>query len=113
MAHHAEFDCTRSGRARQAGSDGRMLHYASWMRICWIKGGGLVPPDFGGRIRSYHMVKALAERHDVTLVTFYREQADDPHEQLRDLFSGLVLAPLRLPASRSASMTVVVFIPEL
>ena len=68
------------------------------MKICWIKAGGFLPADFGGSIRSYHMVKALAERHDVTLVTFYREQAADPHPQLRSLFSDLVLAPLRLPA---------------
>jgi sugar transferase (PEP-CTERM/EpsH1 system associated) len=73
------------------------------LKVCWIKGGGLVPPDFGGRIRSFHMVKALAERHDVTLVTFYREQADDAHPQLKGLFSDLVLAPMRLPESRSAA----------
>ena len=48
------------------------------------------------------MVTELAGRHDVTLVTFYREQAVDLHPQLRNLFSDLVLAPLRLPASRSA-----------
>jgi hypothetical protein len=36
------------------------------MRICWIKAGGLVPPDFGGRIRSFQMVKELARRHEVS-----------------------------------------------
>ncbi len=72
------------------------------MKICWIKAGGLVPLDFGGRIRSFHMVKALAERHDVTLFTFYPEQAVDLHPQLKSMFSGLVLTPQRLPPSRSA-----------
>jgi sugar transferase (PEP-CTERM/EpsH1 system associated) len=71
------------------------------MKICWIKAGGVVPLDYGGRIRSFQMVKALAERHQVTLVTFYREQADDAHPALRSLFHKLVLVPLRLPAARS------------
>jgi len=71
------------------------------MKICWIKAGGLVPLDFGGRIRSFQMVKALAERHDVTLVTFYREQVDDPHPQLKSMFRELVLVPQRLPEPRT------------
>jgi glycosyltransferase involved in cell wall biosynthesis len=71
------------------------------MKICWIKAGGLVPLDFGGRIRSFHTVKALAERHEVSLFLFYRAQPNDPHPELRDLFHKLVLAPLRLPPSRS------------
>jgi len=71
------------------------------MRICWIKGGGLVPLDYGGRIRSFQMVKALAERHEVTLLSFYREQQHDQHPQLRPMFHKLVLVPMQLPASRS------------
>ncbi|HLH41953.1 MAG TPA: glycosyltransferase [Bryobacteraceae bacterium] len=71
------------------------------MRICWIKAGGLVPPDFGGRIRSFQMVKELARRHDVTLVTYYPRQDRDPHPSLAPLFANLVLAPLDLPKSFS------------
>ena len=71
------------------------------MKICWIKAGGLVPLDFGGRIRSFQMVKALARRNEVTLITFYREQPNDEHPRLKDLFTKLVLYPMRLPASRS------------
>src|SRR5215212_6239673 len=71
------------------------------MRICWIKAGGLVPADFGGRIRSFQTVKALAKRHAVTMVTFYRRETPDEHEQLHGLFDKLVLIPLDLPPSRS------------
>src|SRR5215469_12522538 len=71
------------------------------MRICWIKAGGLVPPDFGGRIRSFQMVKELARRHEVTLVTYYPRQAGDQHPSLAPLFAKLVLAPLDLPPSFS------------
>jgi hypothetical protein len=71
------------------------------MRICWIKAGGLVPPDFGGRIRSFQMVKELASRHEVTLFTYYPRQLGDQHPSLAPMFSGLVLVPLDLPKSFS------------
>ena len=71
------------------------------MRVCWIKAGGLLPLDFGGRIRSFHMVRSLAQRHSVTLVTFYRRQDDDKHAELAPLFEKLVLVPLDLPENRS------------
>lgn len=71
------------------------------MKILWVKAGGLVPLDLGGRIRSYHILKELARRHEVTLFTFYAEQPDDPHPSLRDLFARVECHPLRLPAPRS------------
>jgi glycosyltransferase involved in cell wall biosynthesis len=60
-----------------------------------------VPSDFGGRIRSFHMLKELAKRHRVTFATFYRHQPDDPHHELKRLFEKLVLIPLPLPEGRS------------
>ena len=74
------------------------------MRVCWIKAGGFVPLDFGGRIRSFHMLKELARRHSVTVLTFYPQVAgDDPHAALAPLFEELVLVPLPLPKKRSVS----------
>lgn len=71
------------------------------MRICWIKAGGLLPADFGGRIRSYHMLKALAKRHPVTFATFYRRTDDDQNPQLAALVDKLVLIPMDLPEGKS------------
>src|SRR5258708_28877847 len=71
------------------------------MRVCWIKVGGLVPLDYGGRIRSFQMVKELASRHSVTVLTFYPEMSDDQHPALKPLFEELVLVPLKLPKQRS------------
>src|SRR5437868_1819431 len=39
------------------------------MRILWVKMGGLWPLNTGGRQRSFHIVRELARRHDVTLLT--------------------------------------------
>lgn len=71
------------------------------MRILWVKSGGLVPPDTGGKIRSLNILKELARRHEVTLFTFYPEQADDSHPQLEQFVSRVICMPLRLPAPRS------------
>lgn len=67
------------------------------MKILWVKAGGLVPPDTGGKIRSYQILKELARRHAVTLFTFYAATPDDAHSQLAPLFVRVVRIPLRLP----------------
>ena len=71
------------------------------MRILWVKAGGLVPPDTGGKIRSYSILKHLAKKHDVTLFTFYRKHHGDAHGALTDVFRRVVCMPLRMPDDRS------------
>ena len=39
------------------------------MRILWVKVGGLWPLDSGGRLRSFHILRELARRHPVTVLT--------------------------------------------
>ena len=70
------------------------------MRILWVKAGGLVPLDTGGKIRSYHILKGLARRHPVTLYTYYREHPNDAHHKLDGLFARVVRRPLRIAAAR-------------
>lgn len=71
------------------------------MKILWVKAGGLLPLDTGGKIRSYHILKELARRHRVTLFTFYAAMPDDPHSQLESVLARVVPCPLRLPAPKS------------
>ncbi len=71
------------------------------MKILWVKAGGLVPLDTGGKIRSYHLLKELARKHEVTFFTFYSAHPNDAHRQLERLFARVVCWPLRLPAVRS------------
>ena len=73
------------------------------MKVCWIKAGGFVPSDYGGRIRSYQMVKELARRHSVTVVTFYPAMENDRHSTIASLFDELITVPLRLAKQRSAA----------
>lgn len=70
------------------------------MKILWVKAGGLVPPDVGGRIRSYHILRELATRHSITFFSFYAEHPDDIHAQLTEIFERVVCIPLRIPVPR-------------
>jgi sugar transferase (PEP-CTERM/EpsH1 system associated) len=72
------------------------------MKILWVKAGGLVPLDSGGKIRSYHILKELARHHQVTLFTFYGERPDDPHPALSSVFDRVEAIPLKLAPARSA-----------
>jgi len=71
------------------------------MKLLWVKAGGLLPPDTGGKIRSFHILKQLARRHDITLLTFYPAHPDDQHLQGSGIFSKIVAVPLPLPPRRS------------
>jgi sugar transferase (PEP-CTERM/EpsH1 system associated) len=71
------------------------------MKLLWVKAGGLLPPDTGGKIRSFNILKQLARKHDITLFTFYPEHSGDLHPAGSEMFSKLVCVPLPLPPRRS------------
>jgi sugar transferase (PEP-CTERM/EpsH1 system associated) len=70
------------------------------MRILWVKAGGLVPPDTGGKIRSYNILRQLAERHAITFFSFYSAHDNDIHEQLGQIFQRVIQVPLDLPGPK-------------
>ncbi|MFN0085088.1 MAG: glycosyltransferase family 4 protein [Blastocatellia bacterium] len=51
------------------------------MRILWVKAGKLVPVDTGGKIRSYNILRRLAERHEVTFLSHYGGARDAAYER--------------------------------
>jgi polysaccharide biosynthesis protein PslH len=67
------------------------------MRLLWVKAGGLLPLDTGGRIRSYQILKNLAATNSVSLFTFYPEHAEDQHFRLKEIFDEVICCPLALP----------------
>jgi polysaccharide biosynthesis protein PslH len=71
------------------------------MKILWVKAGGLVPPDTGGKIRSYNILRQLARHHSVTFFSFYASHDNDSHPELKNSFDRVVCIPLKLPAPRS------------
>lgn len=73
------------------------------MKILWVKAGGLVPPDTGGKIRSYNILRELARKHAVTFFSFYAAHDGDQHPDLKNIFDRVVCVPLDLPAPKSAA----------
>ena len=71
------------------------------MKILWVKAGGLVPPDTGGKIRSYNILRQLASQHSVTFFSFYAAHDGDLHPSLKDCFDRVICMPLALPEPRS------------
>ncbi len=72
-----------------------------FMKILWVKAGGLVPPDTGGKIRSYNILRELARRHPVTFFSFYAAHDPDIHGDLKNVFERVVTIPLKIPAAKS------------
>jgi glycosyltransferase involved in cell wall biosynthesis len=70
------------------------------MNIAWVKAGGLVPLDSGGKLRSYHIAKELAKLHKVTFFTYYAAEENDEHPSLTSLFDKVVALPLNIRSGR-------------
>src|SRR6202021_2800753 len=71
------------------------------MKILWVKAGGLVPPDTGGKIRSYNILPQLGVQHSIPFFSFYAAHNPDVHAELKHMFDRVVTMPLRIPAAKS------------
>jgi sugar transferase (PEP-CTERM/EpsH1 system associated) len=70
------------------------------MRILWVKAGGLLPLNSGGRIRSYQILRQLARNHPVTFFGFHAREDDPAQQELEKVFEQVVRCPLDLPAPK-------------
>ncbi|MCU0965640.1 MAG: TIGR03087 family PEP-CTERM/XrtA system glycosyltransferase [Burkholderiaceae bacterium] len=63
------------------------------------------PPNKGDKVRSYHLLKHLTQRHRVFVGTFIDDPDDEAHvDALRGLCAGLHVAPLHPLRARVASL---------
>jgi len=61
------------------------------LRILWVKADKLLPVHNGGNIRSYHIARRLASRHELTFLSYYGGTPDPEYEaELARLFPGAV-----------------------
>lgn len=61
------------------------------LRILWVKADKLLPVHNGGNIRSYHIARRLASRHELTFLSYYGGAPDPGYEaELGGLFPGAV-----------------------
>ncbi len=51
------------------------------MRILWVKADKLLPVENGGNIRTYHVLRYLATRHQLTFYSYYGGKPDPDYER--------------------------------
>jgi glycosyltransferase involved in cell wall biosynthesis len=77
------------------------------VKILWVKAGRLLPVDTGGKIRSFNLLRELATRGDVTLLSYYSGTRDEAYERaLGDAFPRAVALHTGVPDGSAASRTV-------
>jgi sugar transferase (PEP-CTERM/EpsH1 system associated) len=72
------------------------------MRILWLNVGLLLPLDKGGKLRTWHLMRHLANRHEITYLSF--RDPDQPAADLagmREVCAHLVTLPRRDAPKRS------------
>jgi len=64
------------------------------MRILWLKSDLLLPLDKGGKLRTWHLLRHLAARHDITYVAFARPDEPRQHvEGMREVAAAVHVVP--------------------
>jgi glycosyltransferase involved in cell wall biosynthesis len=72
------------------------------MKILWVKAGKILPVDTGGKIRSYNVLRHLAARHEVSLLTYYGGARDELYErEIDERLPGALTVHTALPESAS------------
>jgi sugar transferase (PEP-CTERM/EpsH1 system associated) len=72
------------------------------MRILWLNVGLLLPLDKGGKLRTWHLMRHLAKRHEITYLSF--REPDQPAADLagmREVCTDMVTLPRRDAPKRS------------
>src|SRR5689334_3076984 len=71
------------------------------MKVLWVKSGGFLPLDAGGKIRSFNLARELSRHHDVSIFTFYPITTPDPNDRLNDHFRDIECLPTHVPERAS------------
>lgn len=71
------------------------------MRILWLKSDLLLPLDKGGRLRTWHLMRQLAKRHDITYMAFAENGQEKDVDGMREVAADVVTVPRTDPAKRS------------
>src|SRR5207342_2214150 len=66
------------------------------MRILWLKSDLLLPLDKGGRLRTWHLMRHLARRHQITYLSFAEAARDsDDLEGMRQVAERVITVARR------------------
>jgi sugar transferase (PEP-CTERM/EpsH1 system associated) len=66
------------------------------MKILWLSANLLLPLDKGGKLRTWHLMRHLARRHDITYVSFADpDQPESDRTGMSEVCSELITVPRR------------------
>ena len=72
------------------------------MRILWLNPNLLLPLDKGGKLRTWHLMRHLAERHEITYLSFADPRTSPAErEGMREVCAHLQIVPRTDPAKGS------------
>jgi sugar transferase (PEP-CTERM/EpsH1 system associated) len=72
------------------------------MRILWLNAGLLLPLDKGGKLRTWHLMRHLARKHEITYLSFADPSTTAAdREGMRDVCAHLHVIPRKDPAKGS------------
>jgi len=72
------------------------------MRILWLNAGLLLPLDKGGKLRTWHLMRHLAQRHQITYLSFADSDASEEHTAgMREVCEQLEVVPRHGARKRS------------
>ena len=72
------------------------------MRILWLKSDLLLPLDKGGRLRTWHLMRHLAQRHNITYLAFCDpQQPASDAAGMREVCAEVIAIPRKDPAKGS------------
>jgi len=73
------------------------------MRILWLNANLLLPLDKGGKIRTWHLMRHLARRHEITYLAFAApEDTEAARDGMREVCAHLETVPRREAAKGTA-----------
>jgi polysaccharide biosynthesis protein PslH len=73
------------------------------MRILWLNANLLLPLDKGGKLRTWHLMRHLARRHEIAYLSFADPDERDAHASaMAEVCAHLVTVPRREPDRDSA-----------
>ena len=74
------------------------------MKLLWLNAGLLLPLDKGGKLRTWHLMRHLAQRHDITYVSFAEpDQREEDREGMREVCNSLETIPRTVPQKGTAA----------
>jgi len=72
------------------------------MKLLWLNAGLLLPLDKGGKLRTWHLMRHLSQRHEITYLSFEEaSQSADDRDGMREVCERVITIPRTDAAKRT------------